>query len=430
VAERHLDGGGVFPGGLDVLAQHVMGVACSGPFDGDALYEEVRGAAPFADLARAEFDDVVDFVATGGYALRSYDRYRRLARDEAGRWRLVDARLARQHRMNVGTIVEAPVVRVRLGRRRLGEVEEMFAASLAPGDSFLFAGQVLEFQGIRGNEAIVALAKGRAEPKVPTYAGSRFPLTTELAARVRGILADAGRWAELPAPVREWLAAQARRASIPAPDELLVETFARRGRHHLVAYAFAGHRAHQTLGMLLTRRMERRGLRPQGFVASDYCVATWGLEPVSGVDALFDVDILGDDLEEWMAESSLIKRTFRNCAVVAGLIERRHPGAEKTGRQVTFSADLIYDVLRKHDPGHVLLRAARAEAATGLTDVRRLADLLVAVQGRIRHVRLPRISPFAVSIIAGIGREAVAGDLLDRSLDEAVAELVAEAMAD
>ena len=177
--------------------------------------------------------------------------------------------------------------------------------------------------------------------------------------------------------------------------------------------------------MLLTRRMERRGLRPQGFVASDYCIATWGAEPIEEVADLFAVDLLGDDLEEWMAESSLIKRTFRNCAVVAGLIERRHPGQEKTGRQVLFSADLIYDVLRKYDPDHVLLRAARTEAAAGLTDIRRLADFLVAVEGRIRHVRLDRISPFAVSIIAGIGKEAVSGE----ELDEAVAELVAEAMA-
>ncbi len=201
-------------------------------------------------------------------------------------------------------------------------------------------------------------------------------------------------------------------------------------RHYLVAYCFAGRNAHQTLGMLLTRRMERRGLRPLGFVASDYCIATWGAEPIDDVDELFAVDILGDDLEEWMAESSLIKRTFRNCAVVAGLIERRHPGQEKTGRQVTFSADLIYDVLRKYDPDHVLLRAARPEAAAGLTDIRRLADLLVAVEGRIRHVPLDRISPFAVSIIAGIGKEFVSGEELDESLDEAVAELVAEAMAD
>ena len=431
VAEQALDGGQLFPGGLDVLAQHVAGTACAGPFDADALFAEIRTAAPYADLGRADFDAVVAFVATGGYALQTYDRYRRLELGEDGRWRLTDPRLARQYRMNVGTIVEAPVIRVRLGRGKvLGEIEEYFVSMLVPGDSFLFAGRLLEFQGIRQNEAIVGVAREARDPKVPAYAGGRLPLTTQLADRVRRMLADPGTWHRLPAQVGEWLAAQARRSQLTAPDELLVETFGRGGRHFLVAYCFAGRNAHQTLGMLLTRRMQRRGLRPMGFVASDYCLATWGAVPVDEVAELFAVDLLGDDLEEWMAESSLLKRTFRNCAVVAGLIERRHPGQEKTGRQVLFNADLIYDVLRKYDPDHVLLRAARQEAAAGLTDIRRLADLLVAVAGRIRHVRLERISPFAVSIIAGIGKEFVAGEELDESLDEALAELVAEAMAE
>jgi ATP-dependent helicase Lhr and Lhr-like helicase len=428
VAERTLDGGGIFPGGLDVLAQHVAGVACAGPFDADALYREVAGAAPFAGLSREDFDDTLNFVATGGYALRGYERYRRLERGGDGLWRLADPRLARQYRMNVGTIVEAPLMRVRLGRRRLGEVEEMFVASLAQGDTFLFGGQILRFEGIRDNEAMVTLARDRGEPQVPTYAGSRLPLSTHLATRVRRLLADRAGWPRLPGPVREWLAAQERRSAVPDPDDLLVETFARLGRHYLVAYCFAGRNAHQTLGMLLTRRMERRGLRPQGFSATDYCLAVWSLRPVDDVPGLFEVDILGDELEEWMAESSLVKRTFRNCAVVAGLIERRLPGQEKTGRQVTFSSDLIYDVLRKYEPDHVLLRAARAEAAHGLTDIRRLADFLVSVQGRVRHARLRRISPFAIGIIAGVGKEFVADDALDESLEEVVAELVAEAM--
>ncbi len=430
LADGELDGGGVAHGGLDVLAQHLLGVACSGPFDADALYAEVRHAAPFAELARATFDAVLDFVATGGYALRVYDRYRRLARGPDGTWRLADPRLARAYRMNVGTIVEAAVMSVKLGRgRKLGEIEEYFVAGLVPGDTFLFAGRLLRFEGIRENDVLVTLARDAREPKVPAYAGGRLPLTTMLAQRVRGILADPTRWPALPEPVREWLDWQRYRSVLPAPDELLVETFPRRGRHFLVAYGFAGRNAHQTLGMLLTRRMERRGLRPLGFSASDYCLAVWGLAPVDDVAGLFDVDILGDDLEEWMAESSMLKRTFRNCAVVAGLIERRHPGLEKTGRQITFSADLIYDVLRKYEPDHVLLQAARAEAATGLTDIRRLADLLVSIQGRIRHVRLDRISPFAVGIIAEIGKEQVVGEPLDTALDALTAELVAEALA-
>ncbi|MDX6749626.1 ligase-associated DNA damage response DEXH box helicase [Geminicoccaceae bacterium 1502E] len=418
------------PGGLDVLAQHITGVACSGPFDADALYEEVRRAAPYADLSREAFDATLNFVATGGYALQVYERYRRLVQGEDGRWRLTDKKLVLQYRMNVGTIVEAPVMRVRLGLRgrRLGEVEEYFVTMLQPGDTFLFAGRLLRFEGIRDNEVIVRTAHGTVDPKVPAYAGGRLPLSSHLAQRVRGMLGSHGKWQRLPAQVREWLEHQEKRSSLAAPDELLVETFARGGRHFLVAYCFAGRNAHQTLGMLLTRRMERAGLRPQGFVASDYNIAVWGLESVGDVAPLFGLDMLGDDLEEWMAESSMLKRSFRNAAVVAGLIERRHPGQRKTGRQVTFSADLVYDVLRKYESDHVLLQAARAEAAYGLTDIRRLADLLAEVQGRIRHVRLSRISPFAVSIIAGIGREQVGGGGIDRDLEEAVAELVAEAM--
>ena len=342
---------------------------------------------------------------------------------------MTDRRLVRAYRMNIGTIVEAPVMRVKLGRgRSLGEIEEYFVSMLTPGDTFLFAGRLLAFEGIRNNEVVASLARNAKEPKVPAYAGGRLPLSSHLADRVRAILADPGSWNALPAPVHEWLEIQADRSLLPAADELLVESFWRSGRHFLVAYPFVGRNAHQTLGMLLTRRLERMGARPLGFVASDYCIATWSLGECQDVEALFGVDMLGDDLEEWTAESSMLKRIFRNCAVVAGLIERRQPGQEKTGRQVTFNADLIYDVLRKYEPDHVLLRAARVEAAAGLTDVRRLADFLNQVQDRIRHRKLERISPFAVSIIATIGREFVPGAGDDETLDELTSQLVAEAM--
>ncbi|MEO1016355.1 MAG: ligase-associated DNA damage response DEXH box helicase, partial [Pseudomonadota bacterium] len=423
-----LDGGALIHGALDVLAQHIIGTACSGPFRADDLYFEVRDAAPYRDLDRADFDAVLDFVATGGYALQTYERYRRLALDHAGQYRLRDRRMVTSYRMNVGTIVELPVMTVRLGRaRKLGEVEEYFVSMLAPGDTFLFAGRLLRFERIQENNVIVSLAKDRSDPKVPAYAGGRLPLTTELATEVRTILADPMRWSSLPMPVQQWLEMQKERSDLTRSDELLVESFPRGGKHYLVAYCFAGRNAHQSLGMLLTRRLERVGLRPLGFAASDYCIAVWGMEPVTDVDGLFDVDILGDDLEEWMAESTMVKRTFRNCAVVAGLIERRHPGQEKSGRQVTFNADLIYDVLRKFEPDHVLLRTARAETATGLTDIRRLADLLNSVQGRIRHRVLPRVSPFAVAIMADIGREFVDGGSVDATLEEITAGLVAEA---
>lgn len=426
-----LDGDGPAGGGLDVLAQHVIGVGCSGPFDADDLYREITSAAPYAELSRQDFDAVLHFAATGGYALRAYEQYRRLIRDEDGHWRANGQRIARQWRMNVGVIVEAPLLKVRVGRRTVGEVEEYFANGLETGDTFMFAGRLLEFVTVR-ETTLVAKNGGDGQPKVPAYAGGRLPLTTRLARRVREILSDPKRWRGFPPDVLEWLRAQRWRSELPGPDGLLVETFPRGGRYYLVAYCFEGRNAHQTLGMLLTRRMERMGYGPMGFCATDYVIAVWSLREARDIPALFDQDMLGDDLEEWMAESSLLKRTFRHVAVIAGLIERRHPGQEKTGRQVTVNSDLIYDVLRRYEPDHILLRATRRDAARGLTDVSRLGQLLARAQGRITLRRLDRISPLAVPVLLEVGKEYVYGDVDEALLAEAEAEaedaLIAEAM--
>jgi ATP-dependent Lhr-like helicase len=284
---------------------------------------------------------------------------------------------------------------------------------------------VVTFLGLKDTEALVAKG-GSDEPKIAAYEGGRLPLTTQLSARVRAILSDARRWGDLPAQVVEWLEIQRWRSRLPPEDGLLVETFPRGGKEFMVAYCFEGRNAHQTLGMLLTRRMERVGLRPLGFVASDYVLAIWSGRAVTDVAALFSQDLLGDDLEEWMAESSLLRRTFRQVATIAGLIERKRPGEEKTGRQMTVSSDLIYDVLRKYEPDHILLRATRQDAAGGLTDIRRLADFLLRVQGKTWHQPLDRVSPLAVPSILDIGKERVGGG--DELIEDAEA-LIAEAMA-
>ena len=430
IAAGELDGLPRRPGGLDVLAQHVWGMACAAPFTADALYDEVRCAAPYADLARGDFDDVLGFVGTGGYALKNYERYRRLQRDAAGRYSIADEAMARRYRMNVGTIVEAPTLKVRMRRGRvLGEVEESFVQAMVPGDTFMFAGRLLRFEGIRETTVEVSPGTGDA-PKVPAYMGGRLPLSTHLADRVRGLLEDSGTWSAFPAPVREWLRLQQWRSLLPDRDGLLVETFPRGTKQYLVIYCFEGRNAHQTLGMLLTRRMERAGLGPLGFVATDYVLAVWSLRTVTDVDALLDEDMLGDDLEAWMADSSMLRRTFRNVAVIAGLIERRHPGKEKTRRQVTFNSDLIYNVLRVHEPNHLLLRATRADAAAGLTDIRRLADMLARVQGRIRHRHLDRVSPLAVPVLLEVGKESVFGAAVEDLLAEQADDLIAEATRD
>ena len=427
VAARSLDGDPPRPGGLDVLSQHILGTACAGPFAADDLYREITRAYPYKSLTRKDFDRALDFVATGGYALKTYERYRRLGLDAHGFYRVAHIAHVKRYRMNVGTIVEAPVLKIRMRNGRvLGEVEEYFVNGLVPGDTFFFAGQLLCFEGMRDNTVLVSRGKG-GEPRVPVYAGGRLPLSTHLAERVRGILENPERWHDLPPAVAEWLRLQRWRSVLPDTAGLLVETFPRGEKEFLVAYCFEGRNAHQTLGMLLTRRMERAGLSPLGFVATDYVIAVWSLKPAEDIATLFDQDMLGDDLEEWMAESSMLRRTFRKVAVIAGLIEARSPGQEKSGRQVTFNADLIYDVLRRHEPDHILLQATRADAAGGLTDIGRLAEMLKRVQGRIEHRRLEKISPLAVPVLLDIGREQVYGSGLDELLDEGAQALIEEA---
>jgi len=430
VAANALDGDAPRPGGLDVLAQHILGMACAGKFHPDDLYAEILTAAPYAALTRQDFDDTVTFVENGGYALAAYERYRKLFRDSEGYLHIASKAAELQFRMNTGTIVETPVLKVKMlgkGGGWLGEVEEYFVNMLRPGDTFIFAGRMLAFLRLR--ETIVEVTAGTGtEPKVPAYAGARMPLTTHLAARVRAMLHEPACWAAFPPEVQEWLQLQQARSQLPGPDGLLVETFPRAGKWFMVIYAFEGRNAHQTLGMLLTKRLERAGAGPLGFVATDYVLATWSAyEPVN-LQSLFEEDMLGDDLEAWMAESSMLRRSFRNVAVIAGLIPRKLPGGEKNRRAVTINSDLIYDVLRKHQPDHILLRATRADAAGGLIDLSRIGLLLRRAAKNITHVRLPRISPLAVPVLLEIGRERVAGGGGEEALLQEAEALIGEAM--
>jgi len=451
IAENAQDTPPLRTGALDVLAQHILGRAVGAPFLADELFAEVRAAAPYAGLARTDFDAAVDFVATGGYALKAYERFAKIRQDtrldKDGRWRITHPRVAQRYRMNVGTIVEADMLKVRLvrsrasgafiprGGRLLGEVEEYFVEMLSVGDTFVFAGEILKYEALVEDEVYVSRSTA-TDPKVPAYEGGKFPLSTYLAARVRAILADSRAWRALPPQVREWLEIQQWRSLLPRAGDLLVETFPRADKYYLACYPFEGRLAHQTLGMLLTRRLERAGLKPLGFVANEYALAVWGMGDVAlriargdlSLARMFDQDMLGDDLEAWLAESALMKRTFRNCAIIAGLIERRFPGEEKSRRQLTVSTDLVYDVLRKHQGDHILLRAARADAATGLLDIKRLGEMLSRIQGRIVHKPLDHVSPLAVPVLLEIGRETVYGEAADALLAEAADDLVKEAM--
>jgi ATP-dependent helicase Lhr and Lhr-like helicase len=432
---------------LDVLAQHVLGRACADPFHPDQLFAEVTSAFTYSKLTREIFDQVIDYVATGGYALKSYERYAKLKPQADGTLRIAHPKFIQSYKMNFGTIVEDDMLKVRIAKIRrvmgkrmatggfvIGELEEWFLSQLAIGDTFLFGGEVLRFEGLDEFGALATRSPGK-EPKIPSYQGGKFPLSTYLADRVRGILGDPTKWNQLPEQVREWLSTQRFASVLPKQNQMLVETFPRADKFYLVCYPFEGRLAQQTLGMLLTRRLERWGAKPLGFVASEYALVVWCVNDIAAMiaagrislDKLFDEDMLGDDLEAWLAESSLMKRTFRYVAVIAGLVEKRFPGKEKTGRQVTVNTDLVFEALRTHQPDHVLLRATWDDAAEGLIDVHRLGAMLKRIKNQIVHQALDRVSPLAVPVLLEIGRESVKGSAHDALLAEAEEELVAEA---
>ncbi len=436
-----LDGEPYREGALDVLCQHIWGMACAEPFVPDRLYEEIISAAPYRHLARQTFDDALEFVASGGYAMRAYDRFKRIVKMPDGRMRIKDPRTAQLYRLNAGTIVEMPTYNVRIGRmarkdgrptvarggRKLGTIEEWFLSQISPGDTFIFAGEVLRYEGVQDMDVFVIKAP-HEDVKIPSWQGSKFPLSSFLASRVRRIVSDPGLWRALPGPVREWLELQEKKSYLPKPDELLVETFERGGKFYLVCYPFDGRIAHQSLGTLVTRRLERMGLQPLGFCPTEYALSVWMRKDPADLDMgeLFEPDLLGEDLDLWLADAQLMKRTFRNCAMIAGMIERNHPGQEKSGRQVSFSAGLIYDVLREHQPDHILMRAAWNDAAAGFLDIGRLSGLLERIDGHLVHRKLARVSPLAVPVMMEAGRETIVGAANEAILDELERELLQE----
>ncbi len=426
VAEHELDGTPHPAGPLDVLCQHILLTACAAPFDADALFQELRRAGPYRTLTRAAFDDCLDFCATGGYALRAYDRWQRLVLRD-GLWQLRDPRTARLLRMNIGTIVNPELLQVRHRRNhaRLGEVEESFAASLSPGDTFLIGGQTVRYDRLR-EMVLEVTPQPTRQPKIAVFNGLKMATSTELSARVLALIGTPARWPALPAHTRDWLALQAEISVLPAPRTLTCETFTRRGRAYFCLYGFCGRNAHQTLGLLLTRRMEETGLGPLGFVATDYALLIWSVDPVLDPEPLLRLDSLTEGMEQWLASNALMKRSFRTIATIAGLLHRNLPGARKSGKQATFSSDILYDTLQKYDPDHLLLRITREAARHGLVDFERIEDMLAA-QPEIIHTQPPHVTPLAAPLLLEAGKVPIRGLGAERLVEAAAARMMAEA---
>ncbi len=427
VRAHQLDGAPRPRGPRDVLCQHLLASACAAPFDPDALFAEVVTAGPYASLTRPEFDACLDFAATGGYALRAYDKWQKLMIRQ-DKFSLRDPRSAAQIRQNLGTIIDTETLKVRLKGRMgapLGEIEEAFATTLTRGDTFLIGGQIVRYEGLNEMTVEVSRHTGR-DPKVAVFSGTKFATSTQLSEGILQLLQQPD-WPDLPAHTVQWLTLQREISALPQPGRLLIETFAYEGREHLCLYGFAGRNAQQTLGLLLTKRMEDQGLNPLGFVATDYATLIWGLTAVPDPAALLCVDTLRHDLETWLAGNAVMKRGFRNVALIAGLIERNHQGRRKSGRQATFSSDILYDTLRKYDPDHLLLQLTREEAMRGLIDFGRLEEMLTRIGPRIDHLRLERVSPFAAPLFLEPGKIPIHGQGREKLAEEAARQLMRDA---
>ncbi|WP_108483081.1 ligase-associated DNA damage response DEXH box helicase [Oceaniglobus ichthyenteri] len=425
VKARDLDGEPRGPGPRDVLCQHILITACAGPFDADALYNEVTSAGAYSALSRADFDACLDFVATGGYALRAYDRWQRLKHIN-GLWHLRDPRATRQIRMNIGTIQDTDTLKVRLknrfGGHPLGEVEEGFAATLTPGDTFLIGGEIVRYEGLR-ELTVEVTRRADKQPKIATFMGTKFATSTQLSERILRMFQQDD-WPDLPDHTRAWLHLHRERSQLPEPGRLLIESFPWRGREHTVIYGFAGRNAMQTLGLLVTQRMEELGLNPLGFVATDYAVMVWGLDQITDPAPVFSAQNLRAGFDTWLAGNAVMKRTFKTTAVIAGLIDRMTAGKRKTGRQAAFSSDILYDTLLKYDPDHVLLQITREEALKGLVDFGRIEDMLARTAGRIDLRQLETVSPLAAPMLLEMGRVPIKGAATERLLAEAATQLM------
>jgi ATP-dependent Lhr-like helicase len=435
ISEGALDGEAVLDGSQDTVIQYIVNCACSEPVSPDELYDEVTSALPYRRLPREQFERLFRFAVDGGAVLAAYDRYRRLAADENGRFTVAHPSVRRRHRMNIGVIVEAARLKVmklhKNGKtgRILGEVEEYFAQGLTAGDTFIFAGELLAFVRIR-DLIIEARAAPSGQPKIPAYQGGQLPLSTFLADGVRHVLSTPENWRKLPSEVREWLDLQRRFSIIPPEDKLLIEHFPYRKARATIFYTFEGRRANLTLGLLITKRMERAGLKPISFMLTDYGLCIITLEEVGedAAKALFSPDILGDDLEEWIMDSSILRRSFSHVARVAGLTEQRQVGARATLRQMTVSTNLIYDVLRRHEPDHVLLSVARRDAERELLDLKRLSDMLTRFSGDLIYKALDLASPLSIPVITDVRTEQVQGSGAEMLLAQASIAEDAEAL--
>lgn len=418
---------------LDVLVQHLVTVAVGTGFTEEEMLAEVRATASYEALTDDEWRWCLDFVGSGGAALRAYPEYRRVECDEHGVHRVRDAAIARRHRMSVGTIVAESSMLVRYQHGgRIGHIEENFIARLRPGDGFTFGGKRLELVQVREMTAYVQPAR-RGSGMVPRWSGAKMPLSTEMADAVLGELegALAGRFdtPELRL-VRPLLELQRRWSAIPTRDTLLLETWQSREGRHLYCYPFAGRLAHLGLASLLAYRLGRMQPATFSMAVNDYGFELMTAAPIAWTAAwrpdrgLLDEDRLLEDVLASLNAGELAARRFREIARVSGLIFQGYPGQPKSTRQLQASSGLFYEVLRKYDAGNLLLGQAEREVLEQELDLARLRAALARMraQRRVLHA-LSRPTPFAFPLLVEGLREQLTTEKLGARIERMVAEL-------
>jgi ATP-dependent Lhr-like helicase len=390
---------------LDVLAQHCVSRALGGGFSSDQLLAEARDTHAFAGLDEATWQAVLDFVVQGGQALAHYPDFQRVVLDDDGVYRVHDRRIALRHRLSIGTITSDGSVAVKMLRGGgLGSVEENFVSRLRRGDRFRFAGKLLELVRLEDMTAYVRRAKS-GEGVVPKWMGGRMPLSTELGREVEATFAGQRTDPELRA-MAALLELQARLSALPAPGTLLAESRHGRDGQHLFVYPFAGRQVHEGLAALMSMRWGRVQRNSFGFAANDYGLV---LSPAKAqsldediLRSLLSPENLLEDLHESLNLAELARRQFREIARVSGLLPPSLPGrAPRSMRQLQASSGLLFDVLQRFDPGHLLLAQAEREVFTAQLEVRRLTQTLEDCATReIRLIQLASLGPLSFPLWA------------------------------
>ncbi|OAI54189.1 DNA ligase-associated DEXH box helicase [Planctomyces sp. SCGC AG-212-M04] len=430
----HLEGREPVEDPIDILVQHAVTIAAGDGFEADDLYNELRSTHAFQDLAREDWQWVLDFVTHGGETLKAYPDYHRV-KVEDGKFVIANERIARQHRAQVGTIVSDASLRVKyLTGGWLGTIEESFIAKLKPGDSFTFAGRVLELIKVHGMDVFVRLGSAKSGV-VPRWMGGRLPLSTELSAALRQKLDEASR-GEFDGPemraVAPLLNLQGRWSRVPAVNELLVERWRSREGHHLFVYPFAGRLVHEGLAALWAYRLSRRIPNTFSMSVNDY-----GVELLSPHDAALDPELaallldttdLAGDLAASLNNVEMARRQFREVARIAGLVFEGYAGQRKTAKQLQASSGLLYDVFTNYDPSNLLLHQAKREVLERQLEssrLKRTLDQLGRANVTIHHLSRP--TPLAFPLVVDRLRDRLSSETLTQRIQRMTAQLEKEA---